>query len=43
MIKLQAELDEAMPDSQTIPDITVLQRLPFLNAFIKEGVQHGNF
>jgi cytochrome P450 len=38
MKKLQAEIDDVMPDSQTIPDIAVLQRLPFLNAFIKEGV-----
>ena len=37
MKKLQHELDEAMPDSHTIPDITTLQRLPYLNAFIKEG------
>jgi hypothetical protein len=37
MKKLQAELDDTMPDTQTIPDITVLQRLPYLNAFIKEG------
>jgi len=40
MRKLQAELDDTMPDTQTIPDITVLQRLPYLNAFIKEGT-HG--
>jgi hypothetical protein len=37
MKKLQAELDDAMPDSQTIPDIAVLQRLPYLTAFLKEG------
>jgi hypothetical protein len=37
MKKLQTEIDDVMPDSQTIPDITVLQRLPYLNAFIKEG------
>jgi Cytochrome P450 len=37
MKKLQQELDEVMPDSQTIPDVLVLQRLPYLNAFIKEG------
>lgn len=35
--KLQAELDAAMPDSQVIPDISALQKLPYLNAFIKEG------
>lgn len=37
MAKLQAELDHAMPDSRVIPDISVLQKLPYLNAFIKEG------
>jgi Cytochrome P450 len=37
MKRLQTEIDDAMPDSQTIPDIMVLQRLPYLNAFIKEG------
>jgi hypothetical protein len=37
MKKLQAELDEAMVDPRVIPDISVLQRLPYLNAFIKEG------
>ena len=35
--KLQAELDTAMPDQHAIPDISVLQKLPYLNAFIKEG------
>lgn len=35
--KLQAELDVAMPDPLAIPDITVLQKLPYLNAFVKEG------
>jgi hypothetical protein len=35
--KLQAELDQAMPDPHVIPDISVLQNLPYLNAFIKEG------
>lgn len=35
---LQAELDEAMHDPQAIPDISVLQNLPYLNAFIKEGM-----
>jgi cytochrome P450 len=38
MHKLQAELDQAMPDPHVIPDISVLQKLPYLNAFIKEGV-----
>ncbi|KAK1229348.1 hypothetical protein PQX77_007605 [Marasmius sp. AFHP31] len=37
--KLQAELDEAMHDSRVIPDISVLQELPYLNAFIKEGLR----
>jgi Cytochrome P450 len=37
MKKLQAELDETMADPLEIPDISVLQRLPYLNAFIKEG------
>ena len=37
MQKLQAELGQAMPDPRVIPDISVLQKLPYLNAFIKEG------
>jgi cytochrome P450 len=37
MKKLQAELDEAMTDSKVLPDISVLQQLPYLNAFMKEG------
>lgn len=37
MMKLQAELDQAMPDPHAIPDITLLQKLPYLNAFVKEG------
>ncbi|KAF9062643.1 cytochrome P450 [Rhodocollybia butyracea] len=37
--KLQAELDEAMPNAHAIPDISVLQSLPYLNAFIKEGLR----
>jgi cytochrome P450 len=37
MKKLQAELDEAMTDSRVLPDISVLQQLPYLNAFMKEG------
>ncbi|KAF8432982.1 cytochrome P450 [Boletus edulis BED1] len=36
MRKLQAELDQAMPDCRVVPDSTVLQKLPYLNAFIKE-------
>lgn len=39
MKKLQAELDEAMPDSKVLPDMAFLQELPYLNAFMKEG-QH---
>ncbi|KAI0782532.1 cytochrome P450 [Abortiporus biennis] len=39
MAKLQAELDDAMPDRRVIPDISVLSRLPYLNAFIKEGLR----
>lgn len=35
--KLQAELDEAMPDSQAIPDISILQELPYLSGVVKEG------
>jgi hypothetical protein len=38
MKKLQDELDAAMPDSRAIPEIYVLQKLPYLNAFIKEGM-----
>jgi hypothetical protein len=37
MMKLQAELDQAMPDPHAIPDIALLQKLPYLNAFVKEG------
>ena len=37
MKKLQAELDEAMTDSKVIPDISVLQKLPYLSAFVNEG------
>ena len=37
MKKLQAELDEAMTDSRVLPDISVLQQLPYFNAFMKEG------
>ncbi|KAF9237757.1 cytochrome P450 [Melanogaster broomeanus] len=39
MRRLQAELDKAVPDRHVIPDIVILQKLPYLNAFIKE-VQH---
>ncbi|KAF9528062.1 cytochrome P450 [Crepidotus variabilis] len=37
--KLQLELDEAMPDSKVLPDITSLNELPYLNAFVKEGLR----
>lgn len=37
MTNLQAELDKAMPDPRAIPDIVILQDLPYLNAFVKEG------
>lgn len=36
--KLQAELDAVMPDCKTFPDISILQDLPYLNAFVKEGL-----
>jgi hypothetical protein len=36
--KLQDEIDEVMPDSRAIPDICILQELPYLSAFIKEGL-----
>ncbi|KZP15737.1 hypothetical protein FIBSPDRAFT_866931 [Athelia psychrophila] len=40
--KLHAELDAAMPDPLSIPNITVLQNLPYLSAFIIEGFRlHG--
>lgn len=37
MVRLQTELDDAMPDRKVIPDASVLSRLPYLNAFIREG------
>jgi hypothetical protein len=36
--KLQDEIDEVMPDSRAIPDFCILQELPYLSAFIKEGL-----
>ncbi|EIW76509.1 cytochrome P450 [Coniophora puteana RWD-64-598 SS2] len=39
MIKLQNELDAVMPDSRAIPDISTLQKLPYLNAFLNEGLR----
>lgn len=37
MKRLQAELDEAIPDCKVLPDLAMLQQLPYLNAFMKEG------
>ncbi|PCH40720.1 cytochrome P450 [Wolfiporia cocos MD-104 SS10] len=37
MQRLQTELDDAMPDRRVIPDAQVLGKLPYLNAFMKEG------
>jgi cytochrome P450 len=34
---LQVELDTAMLDCKTLPDISILQELPYLSAFVKEG------
>jgi hypothetical protein len=36
MQKLQAELDDTMPDPQVIPDMQIPLNLKYLNAFIKE-------
>ena len=36
--KLQAELDAVIHDCKTFPDISVLQDLPYLNAFVREGL-----
>ena len=38
LAKLQHEIDEVMPDSRVIPDLSLLQELPYLNAFLKEGL-----
>jgi len=35
--RLHAELDQAMPNSRAIPDISNLYKLPYLTAVIKEG------
>ncbi|KAF9004238.1 cytochrome P450 [Cyathus striatus] len=37
--RLQMELDEAMPESRVLPELQTLQELPYLNAFIKEGLR----
>ncbi|KIM38750.1 hypothetical protein M413DRAFT_75635 [Hebeloma cylindrosporum] len=39
MKKLQAELDEAIPDCKVLPDMNVLHALPYLTAFMKEGLR----
>jgi cytochrome P450 len=36
--KLQAELDTVMHDRKTFPDISTLQNLPYLSAFVREGL-----
>ena len=36
-LRLHAELDQAMPNSRAIPDISTLYKLPFLTAVVKEG------
>ncbi|KAI0941150.1 hypothetical protein AcV7_002792 [Taiwanofungus camphoratus] len=35
--RLRAELDGLMPDRRMIPDVSILFKLPYLDAFIKEG------
>lgn len=37
-LRLQSELDMFMPDGRKLPDIQVLQNLPYLNAVLKEGM-----
>ncbi|KZV73892.1 cytochrome P450 [Peniophora sp. CONT] len=37
--KLHMELDGVMHDSKTIPDITILENLPYLSAVIKESLR----
>ena len=37
MKKLQAELDEAIPDCKVLPDMNILQGLSYFSAFMKEG------
>lgn len=37
MQRLQAEIDEIMHDCRAVPDASVLNRAPYLNAFVKEG------
>ena len=37
--KLRAELENAMPDPTNLPDITVLEQLPYLHACTREAVR----
>ncbi|KAL1747456.1 cytochrome P450 [Schizophyllum fasciatum] len=37
--KLRAEIDGAMPDPMVVPNIGILQSLPYLNACVKEGLR----
>lgn len=37
MKHLQAEIDEYMSDRRVVPDFATLCKMPYLNAFIKEG------
>ncbi|KAJ7264599.1 cytochrome P450 [Mycena rebaudengoi] len=37
--KRRVEIDAIMPDPVVIPDLTVLQELPYLTAFIQEGLR----
>ncbi|KAH9931775.1 cytochrome P450 [Amylocystis lapponica] len=39
MSRVQAELDEIMPDRRVIPDASILSNLPYLNGLIKEGLR----
>ncbi|KAF7314170.1 hypothetical protein MKEN_00889200 [Mycena kentingensis (nom. inval.)] len=37
--KLRTEIDAAMPDASVVPDIKVLNKMEYLNAFIEEGLR----
>lgn len=39
LARLRRELDEAIPDSSTIPAVSDLEKLPFLTAVIHEGLR----
>ncbi|KAH9854908.1 cytochrome P450 [Lenzites betulinus] len=39
MRSLQAELDEYMLDRKAVPDFATLCKMPYLNAFLKEGLR----